>query len=237
MSDEPAKESPAGTGDASGGDWREVTEALNALAASVGRATKAAMENEENRRRLQELGDGLASLARKVGESVDAAAATPEGRQVKEAVVRAAETVRDAGDKAAEQLRPHVLSAVEAANEKFRRAAEQWEKPAEPAPAPAAEPVVAPAGAPTAATANEPEPSPVVAPAAPEFTPVPTGRLEVIRMAHERFLAERKLAEAAAAASLDAAKAAKGPAASTPGEAPSAVDVANAPSDDDLKLW
>lgn len=135
-----------------GGDWAQVAEALNTLGASIARATVAAVDNEENRRRLRELSDGLASLARRAGESIETAAASPEGEQVRAAVVHAAETIREAGDKAAEtvreagdkaqeQLRPHVLSAINSANEKFRQAAAQWEVK----PTPVVEPPVEPA--------------------------------------------------------------------------------------------
>jgi len=159
------------------GDWAEVADALNTLGASIARATKAAVDNEENRRRLRELSEGLASLAQKAGESIETAAATPEGQRVKAVVVQAAETVREVGDKAADHARPHFVSALQAANEKFRKAAEQWEVPVEPAPA-AAEPVPAPVAgyvafadlaepAPESAPTGTPEVAATVAPEAP----------------------------------------------------------------------
>jgi len=202
------------------GDWAEVADALNTLGASISRATKAAVDNEENRRRLRELSEGLATLARHAGASIETAAATPEGGQVQKVVVQAAETVREAGDKAvetvreagdkaAEQLRPHVLSAVQAANEKFRKAAEQWEVPEKPTPEAEGPTTVeaTPSSAASDVLGETPasEASAPQAPSAPEFSPIPVGRLEAIKIAHERFVAERKAAEEAATASKAAA--------------------------------
>lgn len=202
----------AGAGDASGlatGDWAEVADALNTLGASIARATLAAVDNEENRRRLRELSEGLASLARRAGESVETVAATPEGERAKAVVVQAAESVREVGGQAAEQLRPHFISALQSANEKFRKAAEQWETPEKPAvevvePASAFADLAEPVSEPAAKAPAAPETPVAAAPSVPSRTfetgPVSTDKLDAVRIAHERFVAERKAAEAAAAA-------------------------------------
>lgn len=323
MSDDPRDDSARDTAGARPpGDWREVADALNSLGESIARATNAAVDDEENRRRLRELSEGLAALSRRVGESVadasrapvaaaaarDTAPARPEVRDIEQAVVQAAEAVREAGETAAEQARPHVLHAIQLANEKFRHAAEQWEKPPEPEvvpepqpagpaaaaatpvaqatppgpSAPPAEPAElsihawlfpeesAPAGGPVSESSPETAVAPTAAP--PEATvslvpaampgtlaltaaslmPAPEGqpaaqsapavepesgaaahvsreRLDAVRVAHERFLVERRAAEGAASEALLKAHAA----ASEPHQPPLPAP----PSDEDAPLW
>jgi hypothetical protein len=252
-------------GDAASGDWREVAEALNALGESIAHATTAAIDNEENRRRLRELSDGLAALSRRVVETVETAVTTPEAREVGPAAVQAAETVGDVGTQVARQVPPHVLNVIQATNEKFRQAAEQFKTPVPEVPAETVSadtaPLVLPVG-PVGEASGEPaetdrsleaehevsihawlfpeEAGVPIAPAAEPATPAPPAApvtapetkvspVDAVRVAHERFQAERKAAEAAAAASVEKAHTAQS------GEVPRPV--LTPPSDDDAPLW
>jgi hypothetical protein len=239
---------PKPDGSTPAGDWREVTEALDALGESITRAMRCAVENDEYRRRIRELRDGLAYLAIRIGEPSAAAAPQP-----------AAWTAPPA--------QPPGLDAFRVANEKFRQGAGAWDGPATPgqtAPisvegtpswalpaaaagaaaggaalgaAPSAVPVPAPAvgGASVWATpAAQPAPSvwaasatpatpsvqaaaaayvspfatpaavpaASVAPAVPATPPAPEDLLNAVRVANERFQAERAAATAAAAAAM-----------------------------------
>lgn len=210
------------------GDWAEVIEALNSLGSSIGRATKAAVDDDENRRRMRELRDGLESLAARLGESLEGAAASPEGQRVKEAATAAVATVAEAGAQVAEEIRPHVLDAVRAANERFKQAAEQWESgapqsagvtpqpspadggvPGDTAPAQGAEPPVPPstsaAAEPAAPERHDTAPIAVAPEEAPPAAGLDPAKLDAVRSAAERFKSERKAAEEAAAAAVAAA--------------------------------
>lgn len=81
--------------------WTEVGEQLAALGQSIAGAVGAAVHSEENRRRAQEL---------------------------KESMNRAGASIAAAGAKTADQVRPHILSALKTANEELRKLTERMEK-------------------------------------------------------------------------------------------------------------
>jgi hypothetical protein len=81
--------------------WTEVGEQLAALGQSIAGAFTATVQSEENRRRAQEL---------------------------KERMNSAGESIAAAGAKTAEQVRPHILSALKTANEELRKLTERMEK-------------------------------------------------------------------------------------------------------------
>lgn len=80
--------------------WTEVGEQLAALGQSIAGAFNATVQNEENRSRAQEL-----------KERMDSAGAS----------------LKLAGTRTAEQVRPHILSALKAANEELRKLTERME--------------------------------------------------------------------------------------------------------------
>lgn len=200
-------------------DWREVVEALNALGESIGRATRAAVDDDENRRRLRELRDGLEALALRLGESVEQVAASPEGRMVKQAVGEAATTVEAAGERVVEEVRPEMANAFRQATAKFKQAADAYDKPASAPASPVTPAPGVPAAAPTAAwgaPAPSVTPAPTIAVSTPiepavsaESVAVPASGadagqlapslLEAVRATNDRFQAERKAAVEAAA--------------------------------------
>lgn len=156
--------------DAPRDDWREVVEALNALGESIGRATRAAVDDDENRRRLRELRGGLEALALRLGES-SGRVAPPEGMRVQEAVVEAATTAGEAAtavaassERVVEDVRPEMVNAFRQATAKFKQAADTYDKPASGGVPPMAPTPGVPAAV-LAAAWSAP---------APSFAPVPT---------------------------------------------------------------
>jgi hypothetical protein len=201
------------------GDWRDVAVALDTLGDSIARATVAAVENEEIRTRLRDLAEGLAALALRVSATLGEISGSSE--------VDSRPLARPYAPAPADQFRPQVLDAVGVANEKFRRAAEDWDSPTqEMAPvAPVRAPIVAGAVAPVAfGTPGSPLPAqsaaasfaaaptvamPPVAPAAPARSAaagmgLSPDRLAAVKAASERFAAERREAEEAAAVAATA---------------------------------
>ena len=200
------------------GDWRDVAEALETLGDTIARATAAAVENEEIRTRLRDLAEGLAALSLRVSASLGEIAGSGE--------VDARPLARPYAPVRHDQFRPQVLDAVSAANEKFRRAAEDWENPTqEMAPVapvarvapvvPVRAPIVAGAVAPVAfATPNAQTPAAFAAaptiempavsarPAAPVSAAaagLSPDKLAAVKAASQRFAAERREAEESAA--------------------------------------
>lgn len=83
--------------------WTEVGEQLASLGQSIAGAFNAAVQSEENRKRAQELKDRMN---------------------------RAGESIAAAGAKTAEQVRPHILSALKTANEELHKLTERMEEKA-----------------------------------------------------------------------------------------------------------
>ena len=204
-----AQRRPRGT--TAQGDWRDVAAALDTLGDTIARATAAAVENEEIRTRLRDLAEGLAALSLRVSASLGEIAGS--GDAGSRPLARPYAPARP------DQFRPQVLDAVSAANEKFRRAAEDWDNPTEQmapvaAVAPVRAPIVAGAVAPVAfGVATAPTAAAFAAAPTIEMPPVsarssvPAGaaglspdRLAAVKAASQRFASERREAEEVAAA-------------------------------------
>ena len=92
--------------------WQEVGKQFEKLGASLSSAFRGAWENEDNRRTLRNLREGLESLASDVGKAIDEAAASDEGQWVRQEVEKAAESAREVGSEACRDVRPHIASAL-----------------------------------------------------------------------------------------------------------------------------
>lgn len=108
--------------------WREVGDQFKALGDSLSRAFRTAWESEENRQHLESIKSGLKAMVDQVGQALaDASAAleeastSPEGQKVRREAEKAAESARVAGEKALEEARPHVLSAVRQINAELEK--------------------------------------------------------------------------------------------------------------------
>jgi hypothetical protein len=104
--------------------WEELGRQLSELGAAIAAAVKAAADDPENRRRAQELKEGLESAARDIGDAFSEVAATPQGERVKEA----AGAVAAAGRKVADDVRPHLIDATRKAGDALREAASRIER-------------------------------------------------------------------------------------------------------------
>lgn len=138
-----------------GGDWREVTQALDTLGDSITRAMRTAVENDEYRRRIRELRDGLAYLAIRIGEPAEGPS---DAGRYREPMRPPAAMMPEQSAWAVPPAQPQGLDAFRVANEKFRQGADSWDSPA--ASAPTAPIQGAPSWAAPAASAA-PTPAPV----------------------------------------------------------------------------
>jgi hypothetical protein len=101
--------------------WREVGDQFKALGESLSRAFRTAWESEENRQHLESMKSGLKAMVDQVGQALEDASASVEGQKVRREVEKAAESARAAGEKALEEARPHVLSAVRQINAEMEK--------------------------------------------------------------------------------------------------------------------
>ena len=202
-------------------DWRAVVDALGALGESITRASHGSTDDVENRRRLRDLADGLAALARQVGDAASAPSAPATEVSVAcEPSVPSLSAYDAVGVPVSDELRPKVLSALRAANEKFKQGGVPAGATAAMAPLPSTIPSPIAAwlrAQPAAETVPTPsaqmsidsflEPVAEAAPDEPVGPPaVPVDRLVAVKATHERFVEERHAAEAVAAARAQAAE-------------------------------
>jgi DNA anti-recombination protein RmuC len=117
----------AGASEASAA-WRDVVAELDALGEAVGRWVKAAVSDEENKRRAAELTAAFERLAAQVGETVRSAADSEVGQSFKEAADKTGEAFKKAGEKLSEEAGPKLASAFRTLSEKLRSSAERIEE-------------------------------------------------------------------------------------------------------------
>jgi hypothetical protein len=92
--------------------WREMGRQFQALGENLAAAFRAAWEDEGNRQQLREMRVGLETMASRVGQTIDEAAASPEGQRARQEVEQAAHSAHAAGRQAWQDARPHVASAL-----------------------------------------------------------------------------------------------------------------------------
>jgi hypothetical protein len=101
--------------------WQEVGRQFQALGESLAQAFRTAWESEENRQHLDSVKSGLESLVDNVGRAIQETGASPEGQRVLKEAEKAAQSARVVGEKALQDARPHLLSALEWMNEEMQR--------------------------------------------------------------------------------------------------------------------
>ncbi|MHB8051562.1 MAG: hypothetical protein ACYDHQ_10160 [Coriobacteriia bacterium] len=125
----PAAEAAPGAGDA----WRDVVAELDALGDALGRWLKAAVNDPENKRRLDELSNRLDGLVSDVGTTVKGAADTEVGQSFKEAADKTGDAFKVAGEKFTSEVGPRLAGAFKTVGEKLRDAADKIEERQAPA--------------------------------------------------------------------------------------------------------
>ena len=124
MTDEQVPGAAPEAGDA----WSDVMAQFEALGAAVGRWAKAAVNDPDNKRRVDELKVGLENVASSIGDAADKAADTEVGQSFKEAAGKTGEAFKVAGHKFGTDVAPHIAGAFKTASEKLREAAGRMEQ-------------------------------------------------------------------------------------------------------------
>jgi uncharacterized protein (DUF2342 family) len=106
----------------SGGDaWREVGREFQTLGKTLAEAMRAALTNEENRRRIQEMQSGLESMVKEVNSAIKESYTSPQAQQARSQVGRTADTLRAAGEQTVQDIRPQVVAALRQLNQELEK--------------------------------------------------------------------------------------------------------------------
>jgi hypothetical protein len=101
--------------------WQEVGRQFQALGESLAAAMRTAWEKEENRKRLEEMHNGLESMVSEVGQAIKDTAASPQAQQAKAEAHKAVGAVQDAFEQTAQEVRPQLVSALRQVNVELQK--------------------------------------------------------------------------------------------------------------------
>jgi vacuolar-type H+-ATPase subunit E/Vma4 len=120
---------PAGENDQKPQDaWEDVGHQFQALGASLAQAVRSAWNDEDNRRRVQEMQSGLEAMVREVGDAISDTASSPQGQSLQQDAKRTAENLVDAGEKTVQEVRPHLMRALEQLNGELQKLVDRMNK-------------------------------------------------------------------------------------------------------------
>ena len=116
MTDENNKPDGEGSQQAKEDSWQEVGRQFQAFGESLAGALRTAWENEENRKRIDEMRSGLESMVDNVGQAVKDTAASPQAQHAKDEATKAVDSFSNAFDQTAQEVRPHLVAALRQIN-------------------------------------------------------------------------------------------------------------------------
>ena len=138
---------PEGTQPSTSEAWQAVGKQFQSLGESLATAFRTAWTDEQNRKRMQDVRQGVEQMLTDVGKALDETAKSPQVQQAKVDAKKAAESVRVAGEQTYQEVRPQLESALRQLNDELQKligrletakpTASTSDTPAEP-PAPAA---------------------------------------------------------------------------------------------------
>jgi hypothetical protein len=110
------------SGSNSGASWEDVAAELGALGKTLRDVARGVVQRQVGNTQLSVLRDALQA---RIDELERALEGTPEAQRAREQLTHAAESLRQAADRATEELRPELLSMLRQANAELRRFSEQ----------------------------------------------------------------------------------------------------------------
>jgi hypothetical protein len=128
--DEAQQSTTQGTG--SSEVWQDVGKQFQILGQSLATAFRAAWNDEQNRQRVGEMQKGVESMLNDVGKAINETAKSPQVQQAKSEAQRAAESLRVASEQTYQEVRPHLLSALQQLNTELQKLVQRME-PSKPA--------------------------------------------------------------------------------------------------------
>lgn len=110
-------EAQPGAGDA----WQEVGKQFQTLGEGLAAAFRAAWENPDTQRRMQDIKTGVESMVHDVGRALKESADSPEVQRVRTEAEKAAESVRASGEQVVQEVQPHLVAALRQVNEELQK--------------------------------------------------------------------------------------------------------------------
>jgi predicted transcriptional regulator len=107
--------------------WHEVGRQFQTLGESLAQTVRTAWQNEETQRQLQEMRTGLESMVKDVEKAIKDSAETPQGQQIRQDVSRAAGSLREAGEQTVQEVRPHLIDALQKVNIELQKLVDRME--------------------------------------------------------------------------------------------------------------
>ena len=116
-----------GTKSASSEAWNEVGKQFQTLGESLATAFRTAWADEQNRKRMQDMRQGVEQMLNDVGKALDETAKSPQMQQAKVDAKKAAESMRVAGEQTYQEVRPQLESALHQLNVELQKLIEKLE--------------------------------------------------------------------------------------------------------------
>jgi ElaB/YqjD/DUF883 family membrane-anchored ribosome-binding protein len=133
---------PEGTQTSTSEAWQEVGKQFQALGESLATAFRTAWTDEQSRKRMQDVREGVEQMLNDVGKALDETAKSPQMQQAKVEAKKAAASMKVAGEQTYQEVRPQLESALRQLNDELQKLIGRLEtsKPAASTPATPAEP-------------------------------------------------------------------------------------------------
>lgn len=113
--------------------WQEVGKQFQRLGESLAAAFQTSMEDETTRQNMKDLQDGLESAVQGIRGTVQKGVNELESRKFGEQARQAADSLINAGEQTVDEMRPHLLSALQQLNRELDRLIESMNsKPENP---------------------------------------------------------------------------------------------------------
>ncbi|HEY3341171.1 MAG TPA: hypothetical protein VGK81_04095 [Anaerolineae bacterium] len=155
---------PEGTQSSTSEAWQEVGKQFQTLGESLATAFRTAWADEQNRKRMLDMRQGVEQMLHEVGKALDETAKSPNVQQAKVEAKRAAESMRVAGEQTYKEVRPQLESALRQLNDEVQKLIGRMDaaKPAENTPSTPAEPPAPAAPSAPADIATPPDSTPSI---------------------------------------------------------------------------
>lgn len=101
--------------------WQEVGKQFQKLGESLTAAFQTTVNDDSTRQSMKDLQDGLESAVQGIRGTVQKGVSELEGRNFGEQARQAADSLKNAGEQTVEEVRPHLLSALEQLNHELER--------------------------------------------------------------------------------------------------------------------
>lgn len=111
-----------------GNEWEDVGRQFQLLGESLATAFRTAWDSEENQQRMNEFRSGVESMVQEVDRAIKEKADSPQGQRVRAEAERAVESVQKAGEKTAQEAKPHLVTALHSLNDALQKWIERMEE-------------------------------------------------------------------------------------------------------------